>query len=152
SAYDEQKSGLDHVSASLILLDRQLAQYGPEAQKPRELLRRTVADAVERIWPEDAAQTPTLAAPGTTARGTTFYESIEELSPQNDKQRRLQSAALQGAADLGQARWLLVAQGESSAVPMPFLAVLVFWLAVLFLSFGLFASPNATVVTTLFLS
>ena len=152
SAYDEQKSGLDHISANLILLDKQLAQYGPETQEARDLLRRTVADAVQRIWPLDDEQTPTLADPGTTVRGRTFYESIEELSPQNDQQRRLQSAALQGAADLGQARWLLVAQGESSAVPMPFLAVVVFWLAVLFVSFGLFAPPNATVVTTLLLS
>jgi hypothetical protein len=33
---------------------------------------------------------------------------------------------------------------------MPFLVVLVFWLTVLFVSFGLFAPPNATVIATLF--
>ena len=35
------------------------------------------------------------------------------------------------------------------AIPTPFLVVLVFWLAALFVSFGLFAPPNATVIATL---
>jgi len=33
---------------------------------------------------------------------------------------------------------------------MPFLAILVFWVAVIFISFGLFAPCNTTVVATLF--
>lgn len=35
-------------------------------------------------------------------------------------------------------------------MPMPFLVMLVFWLTIIFVSFGLFTPPNATVVTTLF--
>jgi hypothetical protein len=34
---------------------------------------------------------------------------------------------------------------------MPFLVLLVFWVNIIFLSFGLFAPPNATVIATLFL-
>jgi hypothetical protein len=34
-------------------------------------------------------------------------------------------------------------------IPMPFLVALVFWLTVTFVSFGLFAPSNATVITTL---
>ena len=34
---------------------------------------------------------------------------------------------------------------------MPFLVLLVFWVTIIFLSFGLFAPPNATVIVTLFL-
>ena len=35
---------------------------------------------------------------------------------------------------------------------MPLLAVLVFWLTMLFMSFGLFVRPNAVVVVSLFAS
>jgi nitric oxide reductase large subunit len=35
---------------------------------------------------------------------------------------------------------------------MPLLAVVVFWLALLFISFGLFVRPNVTVVVSLFAS
>jgi hypothetical protein len=37
-----------------------------------------------------------------------------------------------------------------SSIPTPFLVVLVFWLTIIFASFGLFAPYNTTVVATLF--
>ena len=40
---------------------------------------------------------------------------------------------------------------ESSSASLPLLVLLVFWLAIIFASFGLFAPPNATVISTLFL-
>ena len=78
-----------------------------------------------------------------------FYEKIQELSPRNDFEHSLQSQAIQTAFEIGQARSLLVEQAGSS-IPMPFLVVMVFWLAVIFASFGLFAPRNATVIATLF--
>ena len=37
-------------------------------------------------------------------------------------------------------------------MPAPFLFVLIFWLFLVFVSFGVFAPPNLTVVASLFLS
>jgi hypothetical protein len=48
-----------------------------------------------------------------------------------------------------QARWLVVAAIQSS-VPVPFLVILMFWLTIIFASFGVFAPRNATVLTVLF--
>jgi hypothetical protein len=42
-------------------------------------------------------------------------------------------------------------QQIGGAIPTPFLVVLVFWLAVIITSFGLFAPYNGTVIATLFL-
>jgi len=36
---------------------------------------------------------------------------------------------------------------ESSSALLPLLMLLVFWLAIVFASFGLFAPPNATVIS-----
>ena len=47
--------------------------------------------------------------------------------------------------DLGRTRVLLFEQLDSS-IPVPFLIVLVFRLAIIFASFGLFAPRNATVI------
>jgi hypothetical protein len=52
---------------------------------------------------------------------------------------------------LGQTRWLQYAQGANS-VTMPLLVILVFWLSTLFISFGLFAPANGTVVGSLLVS
>jgi hypothetical protein len=38
-----------------------------------------------------------------------------------------------------------------SSIPAPFLVVLVFWLSIIFVSFGLFAPRNATVVAAFFI-
>lgn len=148
-SYDTQRSGLDQISANITLLDTTLAQFGPEARNARDLLRHAVSLALARIWPQDASQTSTVA-PLSAAEGRNLYGKIQELSPGNDKQRELRSQALQIALDVGRERWLLAAEEESSSIPVPFLVVVIFWLAVLFASFGLFAPPNATVIVTLF--
>ena len=46
------------------------------------------------------------------------------------------------AIDLGKLRWLMLEQGNAS-VSLPLLAVLVFWLVIVFTSFGLFALEAA---------
>ena len=48
-------------------------------------------------------------------------------------------------------RWLLW-ENPGTTVPLQFLFVLIFWLALVFTSFGLFAPANLTVVTSFFLS
>jgi hypothetical protein len=80
-----------------------------------------------------------------------FYEQIQRLAPKDDGQRLLKSQAVSIAASLGQIRWLMYEQ-RSSSVSKPLLAVLVFWLIATFVSFGIFAPPNITVITCMFVS
>jgi FtsH-binding integral membrane protein len=47
-------------------------------------------------------------------------------------------------------RWLMFEQGSTS-ISLPLLWMLVFWLVIVFTSFGLFAPSNPTVIATLFL-
>jgi hypothetical protein len=63
----------------------------------------------------------------------------------------LQSQAVTEALDLGRSR-LLLFEGLGSSIPVPFLVVLVFWLCIIFASFGLFAPRNATVIAALCVS
>jgi hypothetical protein len=59
-----------------------------------------------------------------------------------------QSQVLQTAYTLGQTRSLLQEQ-TGSYVPIRFLVVMVFWLTVIFTSFGLFAPKNPAVIAIL---
>ena len=83
--------------------------------------------------------------------GEAFFNSIQNLSPQNDVQRSLKSQAVQIATDLGQMRWLLFEQTETS-ISVTMLIVLISWLAIIFMSAGLFAPPNATVIIAFMLA
>ena len=78
-------------------------------------------------------------------------ETLFALSPNNDTQRWLQTTALQITRDIEAARWSLVEQ-IGSTIQWPLLAVVVFWLAMIFASFGLFAPHNSTVSVVLFVA
>jgi hypothetical protein len=53
-------------------------------------------------------------------------------------------------SELAQTRWFLIEQ-EQNQLPLPLLIILVFWLSLLFASFGLFTPTNATALIVLFL-
>jgi hypothetical protein len=149
-SFDTQRNGLAQMSGNVIFLDRTLARYGPEAKDAREMLRASVADMLERTWPEESPQPTQTEKGGTEGRYEGLYGKIEELAPKNESQRTLQSQALKTAADIGQTRWLLFAQ-KGRSIPTPFLVVMVFWLALILASFGLFAPRNTMAVVTLLL-
>jgi len=54
------------------------------------------------------------------------------------------------AMTLGQTRWLMFEQ-RGSSISKPLLIIMIFWLTINFVSFGLFAPRNGTVIATLFL-
>ena len=147
SFFDTQSSELTQLSANVILLDRVLAHYGPETKEARGSLRGAVDRTLDLMWHQD--QRHSQMEPG-AGGGDILLDKIQALSPQNEAQRALQAQASSMAIDLGKLRWLMIEQ-ESSSASLPLLVLLVFWLAIIFASFGLFAPPNATVISTLFL-
>ncbi len=150
-AFETQDAELKQSAANIILLDRTLAHYGPETKSIRDQVRRAVAYKLAATWPENGAE-----ARVDTSEATPAVEGIEDgirdLSPQNDAQRGLQSRALQIAGNVMQTRWLMFGQQAGTAIQTPLLVVLVFWLAALFASFGLFAPRNVTVIAVLCVS
>ena len=103
------------------------------------------------IWPQGSSKPanldPMRSGAGSGAEG--LAEAIRDLKPRDDSQRALQSRALDLTEALLQARWLVLA-GTETSVPVPFLVILLFWLTIIFASFGLFAPRNATVLAVLF--
>jgi hypothetical protein len=148
TSYDAHDTQVKQLTANIILIDRLLALYGPEARDARDLLRRSVPPLADRISSENNLE-PAKSVPfEMSAEAEAFYAKIQELMPQNDAQRSLQARAISSATALGQARLLLFAQAHDS-IPTPFLATLVFWLAIIFASFSLFVRANFVVFIAL---
>jgi hypothetical protein len=146
TAFDTRSNQLVQVSADIIQVDRALARYGPETKEARSLLEHSVAATLERFWPAEGARP--IAIDPKESPVEALYDKIEELSPQSDAQRALRSQAETTALDMGRTRLLLFEHLDRS-IPVPFLVVLVFWLCIIFASFGLFAPRNATVIAVL---
>ena len=146
SSFDSQREELSQLASNVVLLDRVLAHYGPETQPVRDRLHQAVAKAIDRIWSKNGADSE--QSPGTSRPSGDLLDKIHDLSPKDDYQRTLQTQAANITFDLGRTRWLMRSQ-QGSSIPGPFLGILVFWLAMLFASFSLFAHPNPTIVCVL---
>jgi hypothetical protein len=148
-SYDTQRSQVIQLASKVGFLDRVLTIYGPETAQARELLRGEVEAAMLRMW-RDEKSGEVMRQP-TAAQAHSLYSSIQKLAPQNDEQRSLKTEALGTAIDLGKTVWLLSAQAEPSIVT-PMLVIVIVWLALIFLSFGLFAPSNKIVTTTMIIA
>ena len=80
-----------------------------------------------------------------------LLDSILSLSLPDRRHTALAAQALTITNQIYAERWLLW-ENPGTTVPTQFLFVLIFWLFLVFLSFGVFAPPNLTVVASLFLS
>ncbi len=148
-SYDAQGAEVTQLAANFALLDRVLAHYGPETKEVRGLMRSAGGRMIDQLWSKDTSSaTPSLAP---SAGGEILLDKIQGLAPTNDTQRSLQGQALSMTMDLGKTRWLMYAQ-QAVSVSTPLLVVLVLWLTAIFISFGLFAPFNGTVVTSLLVS
>lgn len=139
--YDMEKAEVVQMAAKVVHLDRLLGNYGPEAAEAREVLRRALRSAIGHLWKETEPG-PGASEPGGVMSGA-MPKAIQKLSPRDEAQRTFKAQAAQLANELGQTRWLLFEQAESS-VSLPMIVIVVFWLALTFASVGLFAPANAT--------
>lgn len=140
-------NAIGDLSVDILRLDRSLIRYGPETVPIREMLRtyaEAKADELVTWKPTDGVGLETLQ----------FLEMVSDqilnLHPVDERQQRIQAQAIRFVEAVSDARWLLVERGNN-VVPGPFLVLLIFWLAILFASFGLFAPANATALAALLL-
>jgi hypothetical protein len=146
SSFDTQTTQVTQITADIVLLDRLLAQYGPEARPIRQQMRSVIGPFADQLWREKQASAATPFEANASAEQV--YLAVQALSPQNDLQRSLQNRAAQVSNDLAQTRLLLFAE-SGNVIPAPFLTILVLWLVIIFASFSLFSTLNATVFTCL---
>jgi hypothetical protein len=148
SSFGQKTNQVRQLTATIILLDDLLAQYGPEAASLRTRLRQSIPPLANRIWHEQESSTADPAHFEPSAQASAFENELERLSATNDTQRSLQARAIQAFTAGAQTRLLLFAQTGGS-IPTPFLIILVFWLSAIFVSLTLFARVNLVVMTSL---
>ncbi len=148
TSFDSLNASIKVAAVDVLSLDRILAQYGPETTSIRKALKGAIEHRVATMWPKGSSRSSD-ADPFESARATESLEAaLRHLSPQTDDQKWLQAHAVDLGETLLNERWRFVA-GVGASVPIPFLAILTFWLVITFGSFGLFAPRNATVFSML---
>jgi hypothetical protein len=150
TSFGTKQQQLISVSTDLLRIDQLLRGYGPEADRARAALRQYAASKLADMFPADGGPPDTE----NDATATLLVETgrmVLELTPANAHQRWIQGQVLGAAGNISQTRWQL-AEESRVAVPTALLVLLVFWLVLLFGSYGLFAPRHATTIVVLFLS
>jgi hypothetical protein len=147
-SFDALDTAIKHAAQDVLTLDRALARYGPETGDIRTALKGTLGHRLDMVWPRDSSAEVRLDPSSVMREGEGAVDRIRALSPRNEAQQALKARSLELGEEILEARWLL-SGGVSNSVPVPFLVVLTFWLTITFVSFGLFAPRNATVIAVL---
>jgi hypothetical protein len=151
NTFDATEDVITQRAAKIVFLDRVLSDYGPETQATRDQLRDTTARSLKTIWSDQDYPGRGLAAHEQMNGMQQTQQTLLKLTPTTEAQRQLLGTAQQILTELRQSRWLLILHAHR-LIPLPFLIVLLFWLSMLHVSFGLFAPRNPTVITVLFVS
>lgn len=148
--FDTTETNVRGYATSLILLDRTLRAYGPDATPERDLLRSYTEQAIASTWPEEQA--------GDSERPledfrlgemlSTLHDMIRRLDPPDAYHREMAGELLGHISDTVRRRFTLIEQTRHSIPPLMLWGV-ISWLAVIFLSFGLNAPRNPVVLLTM---
>lgn len=161
TAFDSADHNGGQYAAQLIELDRCLRTYGADADAIRRLLQDYTEGVIASTWPTEPmpaglSRPSTAGTPGggeSEALGRILGDidlDLRRLPATDTFHVRLATDCSAQLADIVKRRWMLIEEARGS-ISQPFLRVLVFWLMVIFASFGLYASHNGMVVAVVVL-
>src|SRR6266496_5910637 len=93
--FDQVNHELTQNAVRIVVLDRVLAQYGPETKELRAALKNSYTQATSLVMSANQAQQDRWESPEGVARVESFQAAIRALAPKNEAQRELQSRAIQ---------------------------------------------------------
>jgi hypothetical protein len=163
TSFDKVGDDLRGLAIQVIQLDRSLREWGTEAQPTRELLRAYIAAAIATTWTREPkppgdyypTEAPTrsgseLESPVTDDLLARIELAIRQLEAHDPMHRRLLTTCISQFERLMHTRWQILEE-TGSAISTPFYVVLVFWLGIVFGSFGLNAPRNGLSYTIILL-
>ena len=148
SSYDGQKILVAQMSSDVILLDHALSVYGPETDSIRLQVRQALQNAADRVWPTTASTRIQLHPEDTIYL---VEAQLNALEPKTSNQAYAKTRSMDLLSSLQQSNWLLFVESDTNKLSIPLLVILVCWVVAIFISFGLYAPPNPTVIVTILL-
>ena len=146
SSFSARSEEVRELSLQLIRMDRNLRRYGPESADARMKLREWAVAKTQQLFPERGRNNSSSQQTIVMLEGV--QDALLALQPKDERQKFLRPLCLHLSSTMIEARWALETRASHS-IPVPFLVLLIFWLTIVFASFGLFAPANAVTVVAL---
>lgn len=148
SSFSARAEQVRELSLQLIRMDRNLRRYGPETEVARAKLHEWAVAKTRQLFPVKGQANPSSAQTIIMLEG--IQDALLDLKPQDERQTYLRTLCLRLSSTMIEARWALETRAAHS-IPVPFLVLLIFWLSIVFASFGLFAPANVITIAALLL-
>lgn len=149
NTYEGVDRNVHAFATELILLDRTLRHYGPDAAEPRAHLAAYTQQALDGTWP--ATGNPVVEDRKAEQLLDQVELSVRKLSAADADRADLRRLALQRLQTIVQLRWTLI-EAARGTVYAPLFLMLIAWLTLIFASIGFNAPPNPMVIATLVVS
>lgn len=150
TSYRDNQEQLLSTSSDLIRLDHLFRLYGPETGDARTLLKQYADSKLVDLFPP-ASRQYNVENEATLDLVARVENTAAELLPASRMQQWLQPRMLEVSDKIIQQHFALV-RNKLDAIPAALIALLVFWLILLFASYGLYAPRHLTSVAVFFLS
>ncbi|SAK60581.1 hypothetical protein AWB81_02011 [Caballeronia arationis] len=161
TVFDTTNNDIRTYASSLIQLDAALREYGPDADGARTLLRNYTAAAIASTWPKEPSPPGDYPKVASNERPTDNLDNpklgallergqllARQLEPRDSFHVKLAAENLARFEHLIAQRWKLIEEAHGS-ISYPFDRILVGWLMIIFLCFGLIAPRNALSLVTI---
>lgn len=148
SSFGRFDDELTQNAARLVLLDRTLAEYGPETRDIRDALKIRFARRTELLYASEEVTTASEVNWDAVTQEQNLDTRLLELAAQGPVQEGLKARAIELNGDINMTNALIHAQ-RNDAMPMALLIVLGAWMMLIFAAFALFAPANPVVMGAL---
>lgn len=162
TGFDTTNNDMRTYATVLIELDRTMRDYGHDLDEARALLRAYTAAAIASTWPDEPhppgdypaiAPTPKNGDLASSELGTLLGQAqhrVRLLQPADAYHHALANESAERFEQLIALRWKLIEEAHGT-LSYPFDRILVGWLLIIFLCFGLIAPRNALSLVTIML-
>ena len=148
TSFSVRSDEVRELSLQLIRMDRNLRRYGPEADNAWAKLHEWAVVKNQELFPKEGQPHQT---PETTIEALEkVQDALLALTPKDERQKYLRTLCVNLSSTVIHTRWMFE-QRSGHSIPIPFLILLIFWLSIVFASFGLFAPRNPTAIVALLL-
>ena len=147
TSFNERQNEIENSASKIVGIDSTLAKIGTKANDSREMLHSIVTKGIARI---DAIATSGFSAE-VTRKGIGINKlqlNILDLASDTQRDEWLKSSALGLVKELAQCKWLQFS-GSNGSIETPVLIIMIIWLSIIFLSYGMVSPLNWTGATTL---
>ena len=146
NTYESVDRNVHGLATDLILLDRSLRHYGPEAAEVRHALAADVQQALNSTWGKDGQRV--LHDRAAEVLLDDVWNALAAIRPSDPVRSDLWRDAEANLQNVVKRRWTLIEESEGT-IPTIFLIIMIVWLMLIFASYGFLAPRNAVTISSL---